>query len=102
MERALSKQRKARPPIALPFDEFELIHEALGHPIRIALGEPCKHCLFISFESLCEALHFRKATVSNLLLPGLLSFIRVKILFLKKPATLPSAFSGSAFSYNLA
>ncbi len=31
-----------------------------------------------------------------------MSFIRVKILFLRKRATLPSAFSGSAFSYKLA
>jgi hypothetical protein len=30
------------------------------------------------------------------------SFIKVKNLFLKKLATLPSALSGSAFSYNLA
>jgi len=65
------------------------------------LCDPFDHGFDI--ESLTGSNDKRRTKVHKIL-PGYgkLSFIKIKTLFLRKRATLPSAFSGWAFSHNVA
>ena len=69
MKHPLAQEWKAGPPVALSFDQYQLVDEPLGHSVRIALAESGEHSLFISLKSPGKALHLDNTTLSHLILP---------------------------------
>jgi hypothetical protein len=65
----LTQEREAGPTIALSFDEFELVDEALCLSVGMRDSEPYKHGLFVAFKALGETLYFSESALGHLLLP---------------------------------
>jgi hypothetical protein len=58
MEHSLAEQGKARPAVAHPLDEFELVHFSLDHPVALLQGEASFHRCFVSLSPSCKTSQF--------------------------------------------
>src|SRR5258707_7820715 len=66
-----SEQRKARPTIPLPFDQFELGHVSLDHAVIDPPGETSSHGVFVFLHPSRKRLEFRKGALFHLVKPGI-------------------------------
>jgi hypothetical protein len=67
MKDAFAQESKSGPPIALPFDEFQLGHMAFHHGVVDVPGEPRLDGGFVPLYSSSKALQFWQTTMGNLL-----------------------------------
>ncbi len=66
-----AEQRKARPTIPLPFDQFQLGHVSLDHAVIDPPGETSSHGVFVFLHPSRKRLEFRKVTLFHLVKPGI-------------------------------
>jgi hypothetical protein len=58
MEDTLTEQRKCRPTIHHPFDEFELVHLSFDQTVVLRQSEASQHSRFVSLNASDDAGEF--------------------------------------------
>jgi hypothetical protein len=71
MEHSFSQQWKARAAVALPFDQFQLGHLALDHPVVDRPRETGSHRVFVFFVAGSERLQFGNTAFRHSSQPGI-------------------------------
>lgn len=71
MKDALAQQWKARSPIALSFDQFQLRHVSLDHAVIDPPGQTISHCVFVFLDPSSKRLEFGEPAAFNLSQPGI-------------------------------
>src|SRR5436305_3176383 len=66
-----SEQRKARPTIPLPFDQFQFGHVSLDHAVIDPPGEASSHGVFVLLHPSRKRLEFRKVALFHPVKPGI-------------------------------
>src|SRR5258706_2893781 len=66
-----SEQRKARPTIPLPFDQFQLSHVSLDHAVIDPPGETSSHAVFVFLHPSRKRLECSKVALFYLAKPGI-------------------------------
>src|SRR5258707_3955727 len=74
MKDPLAEQRKACLTIPLSFDQFQLGHLSLDHPVIDPPGETSSHGIFAFLDPNSKALEFGKLTALHLLKPAIKAF----------------------------
>jgi hypothetical protein len=71
MEHALAQEWKARPAIALSFDQFQLGHVSLHHAVIDPPGETSSHRVFVFLNPSRKGLEFGNLAAFDLVEPGI-------------------------------
>ena len=71
VKHTLAEQRKACLTIPLSFDQFQLGHLSLDHPVIDPPGETSSHGLFVFLDPSSKGLEFGKLTALHLLKPAI-------------------------------
>ena len=74
MEHPLAQEGKASSPISLPFDELQLRHVTLDHPVTDPPGETSSHGIFVFLDRSPKGLQFGKFAAGYLGQPGVEAF----------------------------
>ena len=70
MKDAFAQERKACPTISLSFDQFQLRHVPLHHPVTDPPSETSSHGIFVFLYSRSKGLEFGQVAAFHLLKPG--------------------------------
>src|SRR5258708_6620995 len=71
MKHTFSQERKTSLAISLSFDQFQLGHVSLNHPVIDRPGEAISHRVFIFLNPGSKRLEFRKFAAFYLVQPGI-------------------------------
>ena len=69
MQDSLTQQRKARPAVHHPLDEFQFVDVSFDHSIVLRKCQSCDHCGFVSLNPCDKALQFANPSRSDLFEP---------------------------------
>ena len=71
MKDAFAEERKARPAIALSFDQFQFRHLSLDHAVVDPPGETSSDCVFVFLDASGKGLQFGKLAACYFVQPSI-------------------------------